>query len=169
MNRRELLVWTIGLPVVLKTYGAAFANPFIVPGRTYDALVLNLDGSPDKQGDVFDHSTTLVFEQSLPVFVQESGYDIMDSASSYCGQASMRLERGVGRNYGDRYLYAYLNLNNAPERIRAALPLLSPSVAGIVSRREGAAIKHAEIKRIMLHSGPNSDRRIRPLGENVKR
>lgn len=164
MKRREFLIGTFAGGILTVLPSKAVGNPFLVEGRVYDVDVLNLDGNPDKDGDVFDHSTTLIYQDHLPVYL-ENGKGL--SVDSLLTMASMSLyRRGRDQDYA-RTLAAYMNFNTAPDDVRQVLPRLFPSVAGSVLRREGRLIKKAEITRIMLTTAPNSDPRIRRLGEKT--
>jgi hypothetical protein len=149
MMRREFML-ALGLMPM-----AAIGARFFDEARVYDVVVLNLDGIPDADGDIFDGLTTIVWKESLPVYLE------VKDGSQFLTMASMSLIRPGGRR---RHLRAYMNFNAVSADVKAILPSMTPSVEGSVARRDGAIIRHAEITKIRLSTSKNSDSRIKALG-----
>jgi hypothetical protein len=114
--------------------------------------VLNLDGTPDNVGDVFDKDTVITFPEKVPVaysFFPEDG-TMEETVRNHIAYATLeRSEDGI-----------YATFEPAKGKFIGGL---TPAIGGIALERENNHMKNVRITCIGMMAMRNSDARIAPI------
>lgn len=116
--------------------------------------ILNLDGVPDSLGEVIEYAGVKVLDCNVSVVLNFSN-EIRDNI----GVARLvRLKDGV---------YAEIEIRGAWKLDLESIKRLTPAAGGVIFERTGNTIKRCEITHVGLCFGPNCDKRIKSIAEQL--